>query len=259
MPLIAVTPDVSDRSGRLAATVALTYLDAIRRAGGTPVILHPDPTLIPDYLAAFDAFVFTGGKDIDMTAFNEPNHPQSDRMDPRRQTFDLALHRALADPAQHETPVLAVCLGMQEMSLIQGGSLHQHLPDTLPTADHHRDAVHAVAPTPAAAALALAAPSPALRRFLHTSLQGPVASNHHQGITNAGSLTVLATSPDGLIEAVANPHRPFYVGVQWHPERTDHKPTGDETFQALVEAAELHRAAPNTGSVEAHFRRSFFP
>jgi putative glutamine amidotransferase len=46
----------------------------------------------------------------------------------------------------------------------------------------------------------------------------PVNSEHHQGIRDlAPSLTPVAVSPDGLVEAFEAPSR-HLVGVQWHPE-----------------------------------------
>ena len=65
---------------------------------------------------------------------------------------------------------------------------------------------------------------------------GYAHSSHHQAVTNSGGLEVLALSPDGVIEAVADPVRPFYVGVQWHPERTANSHLGAGIFNALVAA-----------------------
>ena len=45
-----------------------------------------------------------------------------------------------------------------------------------------------------------------------------VATYHHQGVADPGSLRIAAHAPDGLIEALEDPSRPFVVGVQWHPE-----------------------------------------
>ena len=50
--------------------------------------------------------------------------------------------------------------------------------------------------------------------------QGPVASSHHQAVADPGPLRILATSGDGVIEAVTAAGRKCYVGVQWHPECT---------------------------------------
>ena len=47
---------------------------------------------------------------------------------------------------------------------------------------------------------------------------------------------VAATAPDGVIEAIEAPGRPFCLGVQWHPE--SHVSSVDaRLFTAFVEAA----------------------
>ena len=107
---------------------------------------------------------------------------------------------------------------MQMMSLIAGGSLNQHLPDTHTTHADHWDRDHDIIPTAS------------------IMQPGTVQSRHRQAISNPGSLEVLATSPDGLIEAVGDPARPFYLGVQWHPERTACAPLGSDLFARLIAA-----------------------
>ena len=140
------------------------------------------------------------------------------RIDARRQAFELALLHALAgdaaspggDSSPRDTPVLGVCLGMQLMALHAGGRLEQYLPDTLAShADHAGDRRH-----------------PLVFRVGDSVLRPPpaaatVISSHRQAIADAGRLRVVATAPDGTLEAVDDPARPFYIGVQWHPERAD--------------------------------------
>ena len=46
-----------------------------------------------------------------------------------------------------------------------------------------------------------------------------VVSSHHQAVAHPGRLRVVAASPDSVIEAIDDPSRPYYLGVQWHPER----------------------------------------
>jgi putative glutamine amidotransferase len=46
-----------------------------------------------------------------------------------------------------------------------------------------------------------------------------VNSAHHQAIRDPGPLArINARAPDGVIEGIEDPHRPFCLGVQWHPE-----------------------------------------
>jgi len=223
-PLIGITTDVVEVEGppgqppRFRAVCAAAYFDAVAEAGGVPVLLAPRAESARAHVERCDAIVMTGGADPRMEAFGQPTHPKAETMHPRRQAYELALLAALDE--QRHKPTLGICLGMQLMSLNAGGVLDQHLADSRADADRHRrDAVHAVVP----------------RSSLLPA--GEVTSNHHQGVVDPGRLEVLALSDDGVIEAVRDPSRPFYVGVQWHPERTRDAGLGIELFKQLVAAA----------------------
>lgn len=210
-PLIGLTPDVID--GRI--TIRPSYLDSIRKAGGLPVILSCDPADASALVEQCDGFVFTGGDDPIMEGFGVSTHPCATPIDPRRQAFERALLEALDD--REDKPVLGICLGMQMMGLHAGGSLDQFLPETLPTASDHWDGQE---------------------HDVSGSLgDGRVWSRHRQALASAGSLEVVATAFDGVIEAVEAPGRSLYLGVQWHPERTSDSQLGMALFDRLVHAA----------------------
>jgi putative glutamine amidotransferase len=53
----------------------------------------------------------------------------------------------------------------------------------------------------------------------------------------APGLEVVATAPDGTIEAVEMPEHPWLIAVQWHPELTaERDPAQQRLFDALVNA-----------------------
>jgi putative glutamine amidotransferase len=144
------------------------------------------------------------------------------------------------DKANAHKPVLGICLGMQEMALHKGGRLTQHMPDVMGedrAKGHAADALHEVRAVGASAALG----GVALGTAGGASANQRVASWHHQAVNDPGALTVVATSDDGVIEAVEDPTRPFYLGVQWHPERSPNAPGADDLadglFRKLVERA----------------------
>ncbi len=211
-PLIGVTADLHE--GRVR--VNRTYIDQVLAAGGIPLVLAPTPdACLVRYLQICDGFVLTGGDDPVMEPFGAPTDPRVTRVEPARQAFETALLAAL--DTQPDTPVLGVCLGMQMMGLCAGAGLDQYLPESLATADlhwEHRD--HEVAGPLGS---------------------GVVHSHHKQALSDAGRLEVAATSPDGVIEAVHDPARRWYVGVQWHPERTSTPALGSGLFERLVAAA----------------------
>lgn len=214
-PHIGITVDSQDgEAGRGRYQSAMAYSRAVACAGGLPVLLPHEPTLAADYVDGCDALLLTGGNDPATESFGQATDRRARLIDPRRQAFELALLDAAGD--QPDKPVLGVCLGMQMMALHAGGRLHQYLPDTLgPRAAAHQDnRLHAVT-------LVAGAANPLGACMGETAGEAMVVSSHRQAVAAAGALRVLATAADGTIEAVADPGRRFYIGVQWHPERAE--------------------------------------
>ena len=256
-PLIGITVDNRDNtvsSGRYESSI--TYSRAVARAGGLPVLLPHVAEIGEPYVAACDGLVLTGGVDPRTEDFNEPTHPEARPMDPRRQAFELTLLEAV----RHRPPkcVLGVCLGMQLMALHAGGRLDQYLPDTLPDSDIHRDdRPHGIALLADDSVLCPGAETNFEGRQLRAAGPQPevetpgrgvesrvavfmVISHHQQAVADPGRLRIVARAPDGVIEAIDDPSRPFYLGVQWHPERgPDPDPSGlnQGLFDRLVRAS----------------------
>ncbi|MEX0776034.1 MAG: gamma-glutamyl-gamma-aminobutyrate hydrolase family protein [Phycisphaeraceae bacterium] len=210
-PLIGITVDLRDNtasSGRYLTPMA--YSRAVAEAGGLPVLLTHELACVADYVVRCDGFVLTGGNDIDSLPFGAPLHPMCKIIDPQRQAFELALMAALDQ--RRDKPVLGVCMGMQLMALHAGGRLDQHLPDILgedQALTHLKDNRHTVG-WHNGTGIDWLAP------FI---IDGYVTSSHHQAVADPGRLTIVAKAADGTVEAIADPARPFYLGVQWHPER----------------------------------------
>ena len=103
------------------------YLDAVREAGGIPVILAPvGPDAIESLLGRLDAVVLSGGPDLHPSAYGALPHPELGPTEPELDRFELELARAAVT---RRLPVLGICRGMQVLNVALGGSLHQHLPD----------------------------------------------------------------------------------------------------------------------------------
>lgn len=233
-PLIGITVD-NIATERYASNV--DYSEWIARAGGLPLLLTQEVELAAEYVERCDGIMLTGGPDIRLEGFGIARHPLSQCVEPRRQEFEMALLDALK--ARPQRPVLGVCLGMQLMSIHAGGRMIQHLPDVLSSEveQHQHNERHEIVVEIADSVLMRAA-GPQLeegayaqerakgltppRSESHSGEIDPtIVSSHHQAVENPGSLRIVARSPSGVIEAVDDPARFFYLGVQWHPERGD--------------------------------------
>ncbi|NDF37381.1 MAG: hypothetical protein EB140_00390, partial [Proteobacteria bacterium] len=90
----------TDDQGRVRHQVRATYVDAVVRAGGIPVILPACESTRAALLDRLDGVVVIGGDDIDVRPFGIALHPEARVMHPQRQAAEFALLRALdARPA----------------------------------------------------------------------------------------------------------------------------------------------------------------
>ncbi len=206
LPIIGITANHNEKRYQ----VADAYAESVKEAGGLPIILPSEVELIPEFISFCDGFVFTGGDDPRMEEWDVQTHPNATPVSTERQKFELTLLRALQNHS--EKPVLGICLGMQWMCLLAGGLLEQDLQANY--AMNHKNSNHQISGEIG---------------------QGLIHSHHHQAITDAGTLKVIAIADDGLIEAVQDTSRRWYIGVQWHPERTGDVQLGRGMFKQLIQ------------------------
>ncbi|WP_320669015.1 gamma-glutamyl-gamma-aminobutyrate hydrolase family protein [Patulibacter defluvii] len=218
-----------------AAVVAGSYLDAVRRAGGQPLVLVPEPVdqgQVEPHGAWLDGLLLIGGADIHPAGYGQSVARETEATYPLRDGFEIALVRAAF---AWDLPVLGICRGLQILNVATGGTLHQHLadagfgehrplPGSLGEATHHEVEIE-----PGTALAARGA-----RRLT-------VNSHHHQGVDRVGEGGVVAarSRPDGLVEAIEWPAQRHALGVQWHPEALEL----DTTIGDLVAAAADRAAA----------------
>jgi gamma-glutamyl-gamma-aminobutyrate hydrolase PuuD len=199
-----------------AAMVPLTYVRAIARAGGRPLLLAPTPADLADpaeLLDLLDGLLVTGGADVDPAAYGEQPHAETAPVSADRDTFELALVRLAV---ARDLPCLGICRGMQVVNVAYGGGLEQHLADRIEHDIHRGDAgefaAHSVEVEPESlAALAAGATRVAVKSY------------HHQGVARVGDgLRVSARAAgDGTVEAIEDAQRRFVLGVLWHPEEDE--------------------------------------
>ncbi|HEU5476046.1 MAG TPA: gamma-glutamyl-gamma-aminobutyrate hydrolase family protein [Actinophytocola sp.] len=207
-----------------AALLGRGYLDCVVAAGALPVLLPPVGDWSTLDVSRLDALVLAGGPDLDPASYRHDPHPETGRPRPERDAAELTLlHAAL----RAGLPVLGVCRGMQVLNVALGGTLSQHLPDLLGTADH------LPGPGTFGRVPVKIAPDSRLAGVLGHEVE--VDCHHHQAVDALGTgLVPVAWAGDGSVEAVELPGAGFAVGIQWHPEEDS---ADVRLFQALVDAA----------------------
>ena len=217
-----------------AALVPASYVKAIDRAGGRPVLVPPSGDAVEETLDALDGLVFSGGSDVDPETYGQEPHPETKEVHPERDRAELALlEAALA----RDVPVLAVCRGSQVLNVALGGDLVQHLPEVVGDEKHKH--------TPGVFADHDVSLEPGTRLAHLLGDRAPVKSHHHQGFGRlGGGLREAARAEDGTLEAVEDPSRRFALGVLWHPEAGEDQ----RLFEALVEDARAYRAAVSSAA-----------
>ena len=240
-PLIGITTSINDNQQYLderAPFVMLPahYADAVRAAGGEPLLIPEGrPEAAMELLARLDGLVLAGGRDIDPGFYAEALvHPKTADTRRSQDEWEAALFKA-AHTA--DVPVLGICRGHQLMCVCAGGTLHQHLPEVAGFQRRLDGQWDGEWPVVVSANTRLA------DSVVGQATQGVVLSvkiGNHQGVADAGSLTVAARSvADSLIEAAEDTSKRFCVSVQWHPEYSDapELDSEDAIFGALVTAA----------------------
>src|SRR5688572_1436220 len=229
-PVIGLTTDSNDSDDRYMST--MTYAAAVEKAGGLPLLLPycVDHSLISQYVDLMDGICFSGGNDMNPVRYGEDWHPKVAKMDHRREGFEFAL---LAEIEKRRLPALGVCFGSQLMNVYRGGSLHQFLPDVpRENAIEHRKLERDLPRHPVRVE-----PDSAIGRAIAKS-ELSANTYHKQAVKKIGrGLRVVASAPDGVIEAFEDPSFPLFAAVQWHPERLSDEPEHLAIFKLLVEKA----------------------
>lgn len=193
--------------------VPQTYIDAVGKNGGTPVIL---PCTLEEeayicYGRQCDGFLFCGGDDVTPLLFGEELMTGQGATDYRTDQFHINLMKYLLSL---KLPILAICRGMQILNIALGGTIYQDISLRWPASLNHMQ-------------LSSDRSDPCHRI---TVLKDSILSNifnenenvnsfHHQCIRMVGKeLKISAVASDGIIEAVESDQLPFAVGIQWHPE-----------------------------------------
>ena len=227
------------------ASLKTTYIDAVRLAGGIPVLipLLRDSVAMDALVRRLDAVILSGGEDIDPLYFGEEHLPGLGEVNAPRDTADVLL---IQIALRQGKPLLGICRGEQVLNVVMGGSLYQDIPSQIPSSTlKHRQAETSTIATQTISI----DPASRLAGILGVTRLN-VNSHHHQAVKAlAPGLVVTARTEDGVVEAyesIAEASDPYgkplgdrILAVQFHPETFTQagNPTFLRIFQDLVRRA----------------------
>ncbi|HEY1788594.1 MAG TPA: gamma-glutamyl-gamma-aminobutyrate hydrolase family protein [Verrucomicrobiae bacterium] len=249
LPLILVTPS-TERKGvefcDTSSSVSFRYEHAILEAGGIPVVapMTTDRAALAEAVRRVDGVLFTGGDDINPKLYAKELPPEvlkTVELPPDAESRDLRELILIEELFEQGKPVLAICRGFQMLNVAFGGELVVDIPSQLPGALNHartdkagEELTHEVPLT--AGSL--------LSRITGRQTLG-VNSSHHQGVLEpAEPFAAVARTEDGIVEAMElkpdgtneAPQWPFFLAVQFHPERLVQHPEHQAIFSGFVKA-----------------------
>ena len=213
------------------------YEEAVRRAGGEPLVLDASVHKPVDAIGQIAGLLLPGGGDVLPSMYGEQTHSTFSAVEDGRDEYEIELvRRALAA----DLPVLAICRGIQLLNVARGGTLIQDIASQVAGALEHKLEVPPHQSFELAHEVWMEKDS-----LLATLMREPLAgtdncdvnSRHHQAVKTLGEgFVTTATAPDGVIEAIEDPSRRFCLGVQWHPENFYRTGEFRPLFEAFVRA-----------------------
>lgn len=164
-----------------------------------------------------DLICFVGGTDVNPALYGEAPGARTDTPDIERDAYCVMLYNYAR---ANDLPIVGICRGAQFITVMQGGSLYQHIPD-------HHDYTHPIMFDPAYAE--------------DTDPKGTleVTSSHHQAMRPVGKALIIARSPDGWVEATEYSRGTYSTSdelcVQGHPEWVDKDHPFQQWFMKFIE------------------------
>ncbi len=223
-----------------------SYFRAVWLAGGLPVTIPSiaDPKERRAVLEQLDGVILSGGDDYPGELYGEPTHPGSLPEHPKRVAVEPVVAR---ETLEMGIPTLAVCMGVQTVAIALQGKLIQDIPDWFKAperAGKHSPVQHRIDGGMKPAYHPIRIERGNLLFEIIGAEQFEVNSYHHQAMAPLETwpnpskrIKTIAWSSDGIIEAIEIDDHPWYLGVQWHPERLLNRKEHLALFETLVKNA----------------------
>jgi len=213
--LIGITPRILIEDGVEKQFVNTRYINHLNKRGFNTIQINLNNPKIDEILILCDAFLITGGTDMDPKFYNEVNEGLSKGIDLR---LDLLDEQIVEHAVKKEKPLLGICRGFQSINVFMGGSLHQDLGDLNPTHNNiSKDHIVHLTKHP----------------LFNWDSPIKVNSYHHQAVNKvADKFDVIGRHEDGTVEMIVHQTLPI-IGIQWHPEIDNDPASSNIIFDAF--------------------------
>ena len=212
-PLIGISTGYSASDN--SASVRYTYVDAVVNAGGIPVLipLAKDSLAAAEAIARVDGLILSGGEDVYPFFYGEEPAGALGGVNYER---DLSDRWLLQSAVKMGKAVLGICRGEQLTNVTFGGTLYQDLPSQFPNRPVLQHGQRSSGTLP------IHHVNVVKDSHLYEIMgqeQLAVNSFHHQAVKDvAPDFKVVATAPDGVVEAIEGFPKYNILALQWHPE-----------------------------------------
>ena len=280
-PVVGVAWRSNQESESFVATC-----EAIKAAGGTPVVIPQvmsadldyedgmlegatdgDGVLTPEavrlvrsntwqgsnaeeVMKGINAIVFPGGEDICPTLYYDPQPTETaEGYSAERDVSDFLL---MSYCLEKDIPILAICRGMQMLSVVSGADMIQDIPSYMESKGKSKVHVHREEPEDPDDPrdfvfhdVSVTDKDSLLYSLIGESTVRNAPSWHHQAVKNVEGTrlkvtAVTDTAGTDMIEAVERPDKSFVLGLQYHPEIAVVRSLDDSSiiyFKAIVDKA----------------------
>ena len=239
MSVIGITGNYED----LTCKIGRGYYQSVVEAGGVPLIIPPvaDRHVIINTLQRIDGLILSGGGDYNPLWAGEEPSPLLHGINQERDNAELLITRLAYN---RQIPILGICRGIQTLAMALGGKVAQDLSEVRGHGGTEvRDIKHSQDADRSEPTHSVTIEPDSILAEIYKSYLSPLCVNsfHHQAVSDPGAkFRVVATAPDGVIEAMESSEYKPILGVQWHPECME---SGLPLFQWLVKEANLYREA----------------
>lgn len=196
------------------------------------------------------AVVFPGGEEISPSLYYDPKPALSTEVFSAER--DVSDYLLMSYCLENDIAILAICRGMEMLSIVSGAEMIQDIPDYLESLGLKSQSEHRIEPESPGAYPGLAFHNVIITdrdcllfRAVGKQTIENVPSWHHQAVrsvegTRLKVTGITETAGIDLIEAVERPDKSFVLGLQFHPEIAVVRELDDDSlcyFEAVVAAA----------------------